>query len=314
VVTFILRRFLWFCPVALLLITATFSLIHMTPGSPAVAILGQEASKEKVAMLEAKLGLDKPLPEQFYHYITNLLNGDFGKSLIGGQPIIDLIISRLPITLELSFLAILLSLCIALPLGILSAKYPNSWIDHFGRFMAMVGSAIPTFWFSLILVFLFSITIPLFPSMGWVPISEGLGSNIFHLLLPVFALSLPLAALESRMLRGELLEVLSQVYIQVARAKGMKSTAVFLHHAFRNAILPVITIIGLQMGSLLGGTVIAESIFSLPGMGQLVLTAILQRDYPVLSGTVLFMGAMILVTNLVVDVLFAFLDPRIRYS
>jgi peptide/nickel transport system permease protein len=314
VATFIIRRFLWICPVGLLLMFVTFSLIHMTPGSPALAILGQEASKESVRLLEAKLGLDQPLPVQFYQYVSGVASGNFGKSLLGGQKVIDLIVTRLPVTLELALLAILMSLCIALPLGMLSARFPNSWIDHFGRFMALAGAAIPTFWFSLILVFLFSITIPLFPSMGWIPLSEGLGSNVYHMIMPVFALALPLAALESRMLRGEMLEVLGQLYIQVVRAKGMKSTSVFMRHAFRNAILPVITIVGLQMGSLLSGAVIAESIFSLPGIGQLVLNAILQRDYPVLSGTVLFMGAMILITNLIVDVLFAFLDPRIRYS
>jgi len=196
----------------------------------------------------------------------------------------------------------------------MAAKYPNSLIDHFGRFMAMVGAAIPTFWFALVAVYLFSVKLNWLPAIGWVPLSDGVGTNLFHLIIPVIALSLPLAAVEARMLRGELLEVLNQVYIQVARAKGMREKVVFLHHAFRNAVLPVITIVGLQMGSIISGAVIVESIFSLPGMGQLVLNAILQRDYPLLNGTVLFMGAIILITNLLVDVLFALLDPRIRYS
>jgi peptide/nickel transport system permease protein len=216
--------------------------------------------------------------------------------------------------LELAILAILLSLCFSLPLGILSAKYPNSWIDHFSRLLALAGAAVPTFWLSLILVFILSVTVQWLPSLGWVPLSGGLGDNLIHLIIPVFALSLPLSAMESRMLRGEMLEVLSQVYIQVARAKGMRLRAVLLRHALRNAVLPVVTIIGLQMGTLLGGAVIVESIFSLPGMGQLVFDSIVQRDYSVLNGCVLFMGGTILFTNLVVDVLYAFLDPRIRYS
>jgi peptide/nickel transport system permease protein len=216
--------------------------------------------------------------------------------------------------LELAVLAILLSLCISLPLGILSAKKPNSWIDHFSRLLALAGAAVPTFWLSLILVFLLSVTVQWLPSLGWVPLSEGIGDNLIHLIIPVFALSLPLSAMESRMLRGEMLEVLSQVYIQVARAKGMRQRAVLMRHALRNAVLPVVTIIGLQMGALLGGAVIVESIFSLPGMGQLVFNSIVQRDYSVLNGCVLFMGGTILLTNLVVDVLYAFLDPRIRYS
>jgi peptide/nickel transport system permease protein len=164
------------------------------------------------------------------------------------------------------------------------------------------------------MVFLFSVTVKWFPALGWVPLKDGVGTNLYHLIMPVFAMSLPLAAMESRMLRGEMLEVLNQVYIQVARAKGMRQRVVLLRHALRNAVLPVITVIGLQMGGLLGGAVIIESIFSLPGMGQLVLNAIVQRDYPVVNGSVLFMGGTILFTNLLVDVLYAFLDPRIRYS
>jgi peptide/nickel transport system permease protein len=312
--TYIGRRLLSFIPVALILITFTFSLIHLTPGNPAYTILGQEASKENVQLLEAKLGLDQPLTVQFFRYMSNTLHGDFGNSLFGGQPVINLILTRIPITLELAFLAILFSLCISLPLGILSAKKPNSWIDHFSRLLALAGAAVPTFWLSLILVFLLSVTVQWLPSLGWVPLSEGIGDNLTHLIIPVFALSLPLAAMESRMLRGEMLEVLSQVYIQVARAKGMRQRAVLLRHALRNAVLPVITVVGLQMGALLGGAVIVESIFSLPGMGQLVFNSIVQRDYSVLNGCVLFMGGTILLTNLAVDVLYAFLDPRIRYS
>jgi peptide/nickel transport system permease protein len=312
--SYIGRRLLWFIPVCLLLITFTFSLIHLVPGNPAHSILGEEASPESIRLLEAKLGLDKPLSVQFVDYLTNTLQGNLGNSLYGSQPVVKLIISRLPVTLEIAVLAILMSLCISLPLGIWSAKYPNSWIDHFGRFMALAGAAVPTFWVSLILVFLFSVTVQWFPSLGWVPLSEGLASNLYHLIMPVFALSLPLAAMESRMLRGEMLEVLNQVYIQVARAKGMRQRVVLLRHALRNAILPVVTVVGLQMGGLLGGAVIIESIFSLPGMGQLVLNAIVQRDYPVVNGSVLFMGGTIIFTNLIVDVLYAFLDPRIRYS
>jgi peptide/nickel transport system permease protein len=312
--SYIGRRLLSFIPVALILIVFTFSLIHLTPGNPAYTILGDQASKENVKLLEIKLGLDQPLTVQFFHYMSNTLRGDFGNSLFGGQPVINLIVTRIPITLELAVLAILLSLCISLPLGILSAKKPNSWIDHFSRLLALAGAAVPTFWLSLILVFLLSVTVQWLPSLGWVPLSEGIGDNLIHLIIPVFALSLPLSAMESRMLRGEMLEVLSQVYIQVARAKGMRQRAVLLRHALRNAVLPVITVIGLQMGTLLGGAVIVESIFSLPGMGQLVFNSIVQRDYSVLNGCVLFMGGTILLTNLVVDVLYAFLDPRIRYS
>lgn len=313
-VSYIGRRLLSFIPVALILIMLTFSLTHLTPGNPAYTILGQEASEENVRLLEVKLGLDKPLSVQFFHYMSNTLHGDFGNSLFGGQPVFDLIVTRIPVTLELAVLAILLSLCFSLPLGILSAKFPNSWIDHFSRLMALVGAAVPTFWLSLILVFLLSVTVQWLPSLGWVPLSDGISENLTHMILPVFALSLPLAAMESRMLRGEMLEVLSQVYIQVARAKGMRQTAVLLRHALRNAVLPVVTIIGLQMGTILGGAVIVESIFSLPGMGQLVFDSIVQRDYSVLNGSVLFMGGTILLTNLAVDVLYAFLDPRIRYS
>ncbi|WP_274649081.1 ABC transporter permease [Paenibacillus humicola] len=312
--SYIVRRLLSFVPVALILIVFTFSLIHLTPGNPAYTILGDEASPENVKLMEAKLGLDQPLSVQFLHYVSNTMHGDFGNSLFGGQPVLELIVTRIPVTLELAVLAILLSLCISLPLGILSANKPGSWIDHAGRLLALAGAAVPTFWLSLILVFLLSVTVRLLPALGWVPLTESVGGNLIRMIIPVFALALPLSAMESRMLRGEMLEVLSQVYIQVARAKGIRRRAVLMRHALRNAVLPVITIIGLQMGSLLGGAVIVESIFSLPGMGQLVFNSIVQRDYSVLNGCVLFMGGTILMTNLIVDVLFALLDPRIRYS
>ncbi|MFC6333693.1 ABC transporter permease [Paenibacillus septentrionalis] len=312
--SYIGRRLLWFIPVSFLLVTFTFMLIHIVPGNPAHSILGEEASEEAVLLLEAKLGLDQPLYVQYFRYLGDIVQGDFGNSLYGSQAVIDLIVTRLPVTVELSLLAIIVSLFISVPIGILSAKYQNSWIDHLGRFMALAGAAIPTFWLALIMVFVFSVTVQWFPALGWVPLSEGVGSNLYYLIMPVFCLSLPLAAMESRMLRGEMLEVLSQVYIQVAKAKGLKQKTVLMSHALRNAILPVVTIVGLQMGGLLSGAVIVESIFSLPGMGQLVLNAIVQRDYPVVSGTVLFMGITILLTNLLVDIVYAFLDPRIRYS
>jgi peptide/nickel transport system permease protein len=228
--------------------------------------------------------------------------------------VISLIVTRLPVTLELSGLAIALSLVIALPTGILAAYRPNTWIDSVSRRMALVGAAVPNFWLALLLVYLFAVSLRWVPSLGWVPLTQSVPQNLVHLILPVIVLALPLAAVTSRVLRGELLEIMHMLYIQVARAKGINEWSVVMRHGLRNALVPVVTVIGLQVGALLGGVVITESIFSLPGMGQLVVDAIFDRDYPVLDGSVLFMAGVVLLANLVVDLVYAWLDPRIRYN
>jgi len=313
-VSFIIRRIASLIPVAFVVVVVTFSLIHLTPGNPAYTILGEQASSQAVHRLDVKLGLTLPLWQQFIMYLEHVLEGNLGVSLLDGQPVLTLIVTRLPVTLELAALAVLVSLLVALPTGILAAYRPNTWIDSLSRLLALVGAAVPNFWLALLLVYFFAVNLKWLPSLGWVPLTQSVGSNIVHLILPVLILAFPLAAVTSRVLRGELLEVMRVLYIQVARAKGVNEWTVVMRHGLRNALVPVVTVIGLQIGGLLGGVVITESIFSLPGMGQLVVNAIFDRDYPVLDGSVLFMAVVVLVANLAVDLVYAWLDPRIRYQ
>jgi peptide/nickel transport system permease protein len=310
---FILRRLLALMPVAVLVVLMTFSLIHLVPGNPAYTILGEQASPTAVRLLDIKLGLTRPLPAQFAQYLWGVLHGNFGQSLVDQQSVLSLIVTRLPVTVELSVLAIAVSLVVAIPTGILAAVRPNTWVDAAARVLALAGAAVPNFWMALVLVLVFAVTLRWLPALGFVPLSGGIGANLVHLVLPTIVLALPLAAVTSRVLRGEMLEVLHHFYVRAARAKGLGESRVVLKHAFRNALIPVVTVLGLQLGGLLGGVVITEEIFSLPGMGQLVVTAIFERDYPVLQGTVLFMALVVLVANLAVDIVYALIDPRIQY-
>ncbi len=311
---FIIRRILNLIPVAFVVLLVTFSLIHIAPGNPAYTILGDQASKAAVELLDRKMGLNRPLIVQFLTYLNQVIHGNLGRSLLDNEPVASLIVTRLPVTLELSVLAIGLSLVVALPIGVLAAYRANSWIDSLSRVLALIGAAVPNFWLALLLVYVFAVSLRWLPSLGWVPLNQGLGPNLEHLILPVIVLALPLIATTSRVLRGTLIEVLHLLYIQVARAKGLRERTVVLRHGFKNALIPVVTVVGMQVGLLLGGVVITESIFSLPGMGQLVVDAIFDRDYMVLQGSVLFMAMAVLLANLVVDLCYAWLDPRIRYN
>lgn len=312
--TFIVRRILTLIPVAFIVLVVTFSLIHLTPGNPAYTILGEQASPQAVHLLDVKMGLTQPVVGQFIHYVGQVAQGRLGVSLLDGQSVMSLILTRLPVTLELAVLAVLLSLAIALPAGILAAYRPNTWVDSLSRVLALIGAAVPNFWLALLLVYVFAVGLRWLPSLGWIPLSQSVPGNLVHLVLPVIVLALPLAAVTSRVLRGELIEVMHLLYIQVARAKGISEWTVVMRHGLRNALVPVVTVVGLQIGALLGGVVITETIFSLPGMGQLVVNAIFDRDYPVLDGSVLFMAFVVLFANLCVDLAYAWLDPRIRYS
>jgi peptide/nickel transport system permease protein len=301
-------------PVALVVLLVTFSLIHLAPGNPAYTILGEQASKQAVKLLDIKMGLNRPLPTQFLVYLWHVVHGNLGRSLLDNEPVGHLIISRLPITLELTILAMALALIVALPIGILAGYRPNTWIDSLSRLLALVGAAVPNFWLALLLIWVFAVRFRWMPALGWVPLSQGLGQNLYHIALPVVVLALQLVAITSRVLRGELMEVLHQLFVQVARAKGINEWGVVMRHGVRNALIPVITVVGLQVGGLLGGVVITEEIFSLPGMGQLVVNSIFNRDYITLQGTVLFLALVVLLANLAVDLLYAAIDPRIRYN
>jgi peptide/nickel transport system permease protein len=311
---FVLRRIVALIPVALLVVFITFILIHLVPGNPAYTILGETASKSSVKLLDEKLGLNQPLATQFVQYLWHVVHGNLGTSLVYGESVSSLIVSRLPVTVELSILVVFFALMLAIPLGVAAAVRANTWVDSGARLLALAGAAVPNFWLALVLVLVFSVTWRLLPTLGWSPLSQGIGPNLVHLILPMAVLVPQLIAVISRVLRGEMLEVLHNLYVQVARSKGLKESRVIWKHALRNAVIPVVTVVGLQIGGLLGGVVITESIFSLPGMGELVYTAIYQRDYPVLQGCVLFFALVVLLANLAVDVVYALIDPRIQYS
>lgn len=274
------------------------------PGDPVEAMLGESAQAADVAVMRKQLMLDQPLWKQYGFYLWNVLHGDFGNSWSFQRPVSELILTRVPATVEMAFAGMLVALLIAVPFGILAAKRPNTWLDRITTVFAVSGAAVPHFWLAPLLILAFSI------GTGWFPVS-GRGT-IAHLVLPALTLGTALAAILMRMLRSSLLEELSADYIRTARAKGASEKRILLHHAIRNALLPVVTLIALQFGSLLTGAVITETIFSWPGIGRLLIQAIFSRDYPLVQGCVLVFAVLYLLANLAADLLYAVLDPRIQ--
>ncbi len=311
---YILRRLLTMIPVLLLVSVLVFSLIHLIPGDPAVSILGEEATPQAVAALRAKLGLDQPIPVQYAKWLGSVLRGDLGRSIRSNQPVSEAIAERLPVTVELAILSIAISLSIAIPAGIVAAMRRNSVLDAGSTFLALLGVSLPNFFLAILLILVFGVQLQVLPPFGYQPITQGLGGNLQRMILPAITLGTALAAIVTRMMRSSLLEVLDQDYIRTARAKGLREGRMVQAHALKNALMPVVTIVGLQIGGLLGGAIITESIFVLPGIGRLLVDAIFQRDFPLVQGVVLFVSLAFLFSNFAVDMVYAYLDPRIRYS
>jgi peptide/nickel transport system permease protein len=311
---YILRRLLQMIPVLFLVSLIVFSLIHLTPGDPATSMLGEEATPEAVAALRQKLGLDRSLPEQYVRWLGAVMQGDLGRSIRSNQPVSQAIMDRLPVTIELSLIAVLISLSIAIPTGIISAMRRNSAIDTTSTTVALLGVSLPNFFLAILLIFLFSLKLGWLPPIGYTPFLDNPAENLKRMLMPAITLGTALAAIVMRMTRSSLLEVLDQDYVRTARAKGLTESSMVRRHALRNAMIPVVTVVGLQVGGLLGGAIITESIFVLPGIGRLLVDSIFQRDFPLVQGVVLFAALAFLLANLAVDLLYAFLDPRIRYS
>ncbi len=284
--------------------TLVFMLIHLVPGDPVEVMLGESAQPADRAALRHALGLDQPMTVQLYHYFNGLLHFDLGNSLHSQRPIVDMMLERLPATLELALAALLVAVVIALPLGVLSAVRKDTAWDHGARVVSLMGISIPHFWLGPLLILVFSLW------LGWLPVSgrDGLTS----LVLPALTLGTALAAILSRMMRATLLETLNEDYVRTARAKGLSETAVILRHALRNALLPVITVLGLQLGALLGGAIITEMVFSWPGIGQLTIEAIHRRDYPVVQACILLVSVTYVAVNTLTDLAYAGLDPRLR--
>jgi peptide/nickel transport system permease protein len=290
-----------------------FSLLRLTPTDPAVIIAGDYAKPEDIERIRQKLGLDKPIPEQFVIWMGQILRGDLGTSIFTGLPVTQLIKQRLEPTLSLTIIALFISICAAIPLGILAAWKAGTWVDRGTMLFSVLGFSLPVFWLGFLLMYSFSIKLSLLPVQGYVRMSEGFVPFIRHLILPSVTLGMVYTALLARMTRASMLEVLKEDYIRTAHAKGVKPNLVLIRHALKNASLPVATIIGTGFALLLGGAVVTESVFAIPGLGRLTVDAILHRDYPVIQGVILFSSAIYVLINLLVDLSYVFLDPRIRY-
>lgn len=304
-IKYIFRRILLLIPVILGVTFIVFSLLYITPGDPARIILGESAPKEAVTQLRHEMGLDKPFLVQYGTYIKKLVvNQDIGRSYVTKRPVMKEIMDCFPSTLKLALLAVAFAILIGIPFGIISAIKQYSVFDTLSMMFALIGISMPVFWLGLLLILLFSV------KLGWLPAS---GFNSFkHMIMPALALGAQSVAVVTRMTRSSMLEVIRQDYIRTVRAKGQKESTVVLGHALRNALIPIITIIGIQFGGLLGGAVLTESIFSIPGVGRLMVDAIKMRDYPIVQGGVLFIAVAFSVVNLLVDLLYAYVDPRIK--
>jgi ABC-type dipeptide/oligopeptide/nickel transport system permease component len=306
VLRFLVRRLLLTIPVLLGVATLVFSLIHLIPGDPAQAMLGDTASEADVQALRTRLGLDRPLLEQYGLFLQGLVRGDLGTSLRTGEPVTRQIFERTPATMELAAAAMLVALLVSLPLGIAAAVWRGSAIDHGAMTLALAGISIPNFWLGPLLAIVFAV------ELGWLPVS-GRGTWQ-HLVLPAVSLGAALAAILARMTRATLLEELREQYVVAARARGVSMTRAVLRHAFRNSLIPVVTLIGLQFGAVLTGAVITETVFAWPGIGRLLVQSIGFRDYPLVQGCILLIAVTYLAVNLITDLLYGVLDPRIRYE
>jgi peptide/nickel transport system permease protein len=311
---YVLRRLLATIPTLLLLSLMVFAIVHLTPGDPVSFMLGDEATPEVAKAMRERLGLDQPLAVQYGKWLIRSVTGDLGRSMRSNMPVSEAIMQRMPVSVELAAIAMLISLSLAIPAGILSATRRNSLVDTGATVGALVGVSMPNFMLGFFLIYVFSLQLRLLPPSGWVPLGEDLSLNLKSVLMPAITLGAAAAAIVTRMTRSSLLEVLSLDYVRTARAKGLAERRVILKHAFKNALVPVVTIVGLQVGHLLGGAIITETLFGLPGMGRLMVDAINTRDYPIVQGVVLFSAVIFLTANLLVDVAYAALDPRIRYS
>lgn len=301
-------------PVLFIVSLIVFSLLHLTPGDPAISMLGEEATPESIALLRERMGLDEPLPVQYAKWAGAVITGDLGRSVRSNQPVSESIMERLPVTIELSILSVIVSLIIAIPVGIIAAMRRNSPVDTASTTVALLGVSIPNFFLAILLIFLFSVRLGWLSPIGYTPILEDPIDNLKRMIMPAITLGTALSAIVMRMTRSSLLEVLDQDYVRTARAKGLRESRVVRGHALKNALVPVVTVVGLQIGGLLGGTIITETIFVLPGIGRLLVDAIFQRDFPVVQGVVLFAALAFLFANLAVDLLYAYIDPRIRYG
>ena len=310
---YIIRRVLATIPVLVVVALVVFALIRFAPGDPAAIIAGQESTQEEVEGIRRQLGLDRPLPVQLGIWFRDILQGDLGQSILSKHEVSELIVQRVVPTLSLAVLTEIFALVVAIPIGVLAAWKANSWIDRVVMVFATLGFSVPVFWLGFILIFFFAIKLPLFPAAGYIAPSEDFISYLHRLALPSLATGVIIMALIARMTRATVLETLREDYVRTARSKGLSENRVLIRHALRNAALPIITVIGLGIAALLSGLVVTESVFGIPGLGRLLLNAIVSRDYPIIQGTILVISVVYVIINLLVDISYAFFDPRVRY-
>jgi len=309
---FLVRRLLLTIPILFLVSVLTFSLIHLIPGDPARVILGQEATPEAYQSLRAELGLDKPIIVQYITWLGHVMTGNLGISITDRVPVTELISQRLPATVELTIGTFVVALLIAFPAGILAAVRRGTFIDYTSTFVALGGMSIPSFWLAMMAIIYFSVNLGWLPASGYVPITENPVQNLMAMILPCLATGLRESAVLMRMLRSSLLEVVNMDFVRTAKAKGLNEVKTILGHVLRNAMIPVVTTSGLMIAGLLGGLVITESIFSIPGFGRLIVESVFKRDYVTVQGAILVSAVLVVGVNLVVDLLYAVIDPRIK--
>jgi peptide/nickel transport system permease protein len=314
VTQYLLRRILAAIPVMVLVATGVFLLLYLTPGDPAAVILGPDAGPERIAELRTRLGLDQPWYVQLIGWYGRLLQGDLGQSLFLSMPVSQAIAARAEPTLLLTALALTVALTIGLPAGVAAALRRGRWLDTGTMFVAIGGQSMPTFWLGLNLIFVFGVLLGWLPVAGYRPLSEGLWESLRYLIMPAVTLGLAQGALLARMTRSMMLETLNDDYVRTARAKGLNETRVVVAHALRNALIPLVTVIGLTFAILIGGAVITEQVFNIPGVGRLLIQGVARRDYPLVQGIVLVIAGLYVLINLLVDLLYGYLDPRIRAS
>ena len=310
----LLRRLLGAIPVMLIVSLLTFGMIHLIPGDPAIAIAGLSATPEQIANIRHDLGLDQPILGQLWRWYANLAIGDLGRSLLLGQPVVQVMLQRLPVTLALSAYALMLTLLVGLVSGIAAALRQNTWVDQAAMVFAMLGISLPNFYLGLLMIILFAVDLRWLPTGGYIAFTTDPLGWLATSTMPAISQALLLAGLLARITRSTMLEVLRQDYIRTARAKGLPNRRVVLKHALANALIPITTVVGIIVSLLISGSVVTETLFSIPGVGQVLTQAVLNRDYPMVQGGLLITTALLVLVNILVDVCYALLDPRVRYD
>jgi len=310
---YLMRRAGGLVVVMLLVAVIVFIIARVVPGDPAAVMLGSSATPADVAALRAQLGLDQPLPVQFLLYLRQIASFDLGNSLFLNRPVLQALGERAQLTTLLTLMSAGIAVAIGVPVGVISAVKRGSVIDQAATTVSMLGASLPSFWVGLTLIEYLAVRHPFFPVAGWGDPGDGLLAHLHHLVLPAVALGLPNSALIIRFTRTSMLDVLQDDYVRTARAKGVRPMGVIVHHAFRNAMIPVLTVIGLTVATLIGGAIVTETVFGLPGVGNLIVSAVLRRDYPVIQGTLLVISGIYVLINLAVDLLYAAVDPRVRF-